>query len=106
MMDNLFTSPGSLRHLLEKFIAATGTGQIRQMENSSEHNDNEQPITMLPGARATGREHVRLNEANRWIAKGQQSCCAKKGCKGTSVFCCNFRTVGLYHHCFKAYHFE
>ena len=54
---------------------------------------NERPITLLPGARATGREHVRRNEANHWIVKGQQRRCAGKGFKGTSVFIVNFVTL-------------
>ena len=67
---------------------------------------NERPSTALPGARATGCEHVWRNKANHWIAYRQQRRCARKRCKGTSVVYCELRNVGLHPHCFKTYHFE
>ena len=54
---------------------------------------NERPITMLPGTRATGREHVRRSEVNHWIVKGQQRCSSKKGCKRSLVFYCEIVTL-------------
>ena len=64
------------------------------------------PPPLFPGPRATPRKHVKESSGNHWIIKGSQRRCAKKGCSGTSVYCCKICNVGLHPQCFKAYHFE
>ena len=64
------------------------------------------PPPLFPGPRVTPRKHVKESSGNHWTIKGSQRRCAKKGCSGTSVYCCEICNVGLHPQCFKAYHFE
>ena len=53
------------------------------------------------------KDHVRAGEKNHhWIRKGKQRKCAKKDCKGTSLYFCSKCNVGLHPECFESFHFE
>ena len=53
------------------------------------------------------KDHVRAGEKNHhWIRKGKQRKCAKKDCKGTSLYFCSKCNVGLHPKCFESFQFE